>query len=163
MRIVEYQDRHATAFRDLNLVWIEEFFEVEAKDREQLDHPRESILAPGGMIFLAEQEGEVIGTCALVRESEHEFELVKMAVSHRAQGKGVGRRLLEVAAAWARRQGAVRLTLLSHSKLQAALHLYQSFGFRPRSFNACETGYARCDVAMELPLAQEGEAGKPGL
>ena len=32
-RIVEYEPRHAEAFRDLNLSWIEEYFEVEEIDR----------------------------------------------------------------------------------------------------------------------------------
>ena len=53
LRIVPYEARHAAAFRELNLAWIEEHFAVEEPDRQQLLDPVATILAPGGAILIA--------------------------------------------------------------------------------------------------------------
>jgi hypothetical protein len=42
----------ATAFRTLNEEWITRYFTLEAKDRETLSDPEQSILLKGGHIFI---------------------------------------------------------------------------------------------------------------
>ncbi len=91
LSIVEYEDRHSSKFRDLNLSWIEEYFEVEDIDRRQLLDPRSSILDPGGAIFVAETSAGVVGVCALIYEAPGEYELTKMAVQKNLRDQGVGR------------------------------------------------------------------------
>lgn len=68
-RIVEFEDRHARGFRDVNLAWIEELFWVEEEDARQLDNPR-GIVDGGGEILVALVGEEVVGTCALVTNSK---------------------------------------------------------------------------------------------
>ena len=62
--IREFQPGDETAFRRLNEEWITRYFRMEAKDSEALNHPHETILAPGGRIFFATVDGECVGTCA---------------------------------------------------------------------------------------------------
>ena len=151
-KIVRFQDRHAEAFRRLNLEWIEQYFVVERPDREQLDNPRAHILEPGGAIFIAEVDGGPVGTVAMLFIGTGHYELVKMAVTPDAQGQGIGRLLMDAAIQWARGKGGERITLLSHSKLVAATRLYEAYGFRHVDFDRESTGYSRCDIAMQLNL-----------
>ena len=150
VRIVDYQPRHRDAFRALNLAWIERWFVVEDADRRTLDDPGASILAPGGFILVAERAGDVLGCCALIRESDDAFELAKMAVAHAAQGQGIGRLLGRAAIERARRAGARRVELLTNSRLAPALHLYRKLGFVQVPVG--ETEYERADVRMILDL-----------
>ncbi len=141
----------AQAFHDLNLAWIAAHFQPEAKDEATLSDPEGTILAPGGQILLADLGGQVVGCVALVPMPDGAYEVAKMAVTPEAQGRGVGRRLLEAAIAWARDRGARRLYLESNARLAPALRLYESAGFRhlpPES--SLVSPYARADIFMEM-------------
>jgi putative acetyltransferase len=152
----------ATAFRTLNEEWITRFFTLEKKDIETLGDPESTILRKGGHIFLAhatqETEGatgeaEAVGCVALIPIGNHVYELSKMAVSPRLRGLGIGRTLLQHAIAQARLIGARSLFLGSSTKLQNAIHLYESVGFQhvpPEQLPPMP--YARADVFMQLPL-----------
>lgn len=147
--IVPYRFAHKAAFRDINIEWIEGHFAVEAEDRHQLDHPQQ-ILDAGGAIFIALMDGEPVGTTAIVRTETGTFELAKMAVSPKARGHGVGRRLGEAAIAEARRRRAKEIYLESNRKLEAAIALYRKLGFV--EVDRGPSPYARCDIQMALPL-----------
>jgi GNAT superfamily N-acetyltransferase len=151
MRIVPYQPRYRDAFRDLNLEWITTHFEIEEEDRRVLGDPERYVLAPGGAILFAlGDDGEPVGTGALLHVRAGVYELAKMAVAPRARGRGVGRALGEALVQLARDRGAARIELLSHRSLAPALALYRSLGFREVPMVA--TAYRRADVRMELVL-----------
>jgi ribosomal protein S18 acetylase RimI-like enzyme len=78
-------------------------------------------------------------------------ELIKLAVTSRAQGKGVGRRLCETVIARAREMGARKIELVSSHKLVSALKLYESLGFKYGPLPE-DPGYATTDIFMELSL-----------
>jgi GNAT superfamily N-acetyltransferase len=81
------------------------------------------------------------------------YELSKMAVSPHLRGLGIGRRLLEHAVAWAKAIGAASLFLGSNSKLENAVHLYESIGFRHVSPERLPPNpYTRANVFMEMSL-----------
>jgi GNAT superfamily N-acetyltransferase len=151
VRIVDYEPRHRKAFRDLNLAWIEEYFEVEEMDRQQLSDPEESILAPGGAILIAEAGSVVVAVCALILAGSGHFELAKMATRKDLRGSGVGRKLMLATLGKARSLGAHKVSLLTHHSLAPALHLYRSVGFVDVDVPPGNP-YARADVAMELVL-----------
>jgi ribosomal protein S18 acetylase RimI-like enzyme len=66
---------------------------------------------------------------------------------------GIGRRLLQHAVTEAKRMGAKSLFLGSNSKLENAVHLYESIGFRHVPAESLpEMPYVRANVFMELPL-----------
>ncbi|WP_374657843.1 GNAT family N-acetyltransferase [Phenylobacterium sp.] len=150
MRIVPFEPRHAEAWRTLNEAWISKHFAIEAKDRVVLDDPAGQILAKGGRIFMAEQDGEAIGCVALIAMEGGGFEVAKMTVAEAARGTGLGRSLMQACIDEAVRAGAPRLYLETNSSLAPAIGLYRAMGFvdltpemRPPS------DYARCDVWME--------------
>jgi putative acetyltransferase len=150
VRMVPYAPEHRDAFRDLNLEWIARYFEVEPEDRRVLGDPETYVLAPGGAILMALEGTDPIGTGALIVIGPHEFELAKMAVTPRAQGRGVGRRLCVALIELARTQGAHRVELASQTTLAPAIALYRSLGFREIPLG--DVLYRRANIRMELPL-----------
>src|SRR5262249_48552273 len=149
--IITYKEPHAAAFNRLNRAWLEEHALLEDGDRKQLEQPRESILAKGGEIFIAIMGEEVVGSCAVIPHDACVVELAKLAVDARVQGQGLGRRLTETALDWARRRGARKVILLSSTKLQAALRLYERLGFQYGSLPA-DPDYQTADIYMEISL-----------
>lgn len=116
-----------------------------------LEDPQTHILDPGGQIWFARvpQLGAV-GTCALKKSGQAEFELSKMGVSSRARGQKVGEKLLERVIFAAYRAGADRSYLLTNHRCEAAIHLYQKHGFEHCAKTLAEHGatYSRSNVAM---------------
>jgi putative acetyltransferase len=149
MEIVDFHPDHAGAFKALNVAWISHYFVVEAKDLEVLDDPTGRVIAPGGHILMALEDGEAIGCCALIATGAGGFEVAKMAVTEAHKGRGIGRDLMAACIDRARSVGAKRLYLETNSGLAPALGLYRSFGFRQIE-PAEPSPYARADVAMEL-------------
>lgn len=151
VEIVEFVDEFAPAFAGLNYPWIEEHFSIERHDREILDHPRESVIEPGGQIFMAVADGDPVGTVALIPSGEDVLELTKMAVDPGHQGKGISNLLMAASIDYARSRGTKVIFLESHRSLQPALALYRKFGFveTPTDPNS---EYARADIRMELAL-----------
>ncbi len=149
--IVPYAAEYAADFERLNTRWITEYFTLEAPDLAVLGDPEGEIIAPGGQVYFALDGSRVIGTVAAIPTGNGEFELAKMAVEPEAQGRGVGRLLVEAVIMFAREAGAHTLILLTHSTLRPALHLYEKLGFRLMPLPA-DTGYARAELRMELAL-----------
>ena len=153
VEIVPFEQQYEVAFRELNEEWIRQYFEMEESDRKALYNPQSYILDRGGEILVALYGGEPLGVCALIpmEGGAHDFELAKMAVSPRAQGKGLGYLLGKAIVDLARSKGAKAIYLESNSVLQPALSLYRKLGFKDVA--GIETPYARCNVQMELIIA----------
>ncbi|WP_428149017.1 GNAT family N-acetyltransferase [Brevundimonas sp.] len=151
LSIVPYRPDHAAAWIALNEYWIlAGGYALEAKDRLVLDDPEGSILSKGGVIFIAERDGEAVGCCSLMAMPDGGFEVGKMAVASNAQGLGLGWRLLEACETHARSAGAPRLYLETNSSQTHAIALYDRFGFV--DLPPQPTPYARCNVWMEKRL-----------
>jgi len=148
--ILDYQPNLAPFFKSINVGWIEQYFKVEEHDLKQLENPEESILTPGGAILFAQYGKEIVGTCALIKTGEHEYELAKMGVDEKYRGKQIGKALLAAAIEKARTLGATKVWLGSSKKLQPALRLYEQFGFQHVALQP--SPYARADIRMELSL-----------
>lgn len=152
LRVIEYEPRHAVAFRDLNLSWIEEYFEVEEADHQLLLHPEEAIILPGGAILVAEDPTGVLGVCALLYLSPERYEISKMALRADVRGRGIGQHLLAETIVHARGLGAKQLFLISNTSLEAAMGLYRKVGFVEVPLPA-DNKYARGNIAMEMDLS----------
>jgi ribosomal protein S18 acetylase RimI-like enzyme len=150
--IVVFRDEHGAAFYTLNRAWLDEHGLYESPDEAQLTDPESTILALGGVIYVALEGTTVIGTAALIPHGPDEMELVKLAVHPSARGRGIARRLTETCLAHARRKGTRRVVLVSSTRLRAALRLYESVGFVHRPLPAT-VPYQTADVYMELELA----------
>ncbi|MEO5625774.1 MAG: bifunctional helix-turn-helix transcriptional regulator/GNAT family N-acetyltransferase [Dokdonella sp.] len=148
IKIVTYQPRLATHFERINTEWLERYFSVEAVDRAMLADPQTHVLDRGGAIVFAQLDGEVIGTCALLKESPGVYELSKMAVETGFRGVGAGRQLLDAAISEFRKRRGKTLFLESNAKLKPALTLYESAGFVHQQAPRPGSHYARADVYM---------------
>ncbi|WP_315815431.1 GNAT family N-acetyltransferase [Paraflavitalea speifideaquila] len=93
--IVLYEDRYAADFKRINLEWLDKYNLTESHDLMVLDDPRGTIMDRGGIIFLAMAGDEVVGSAALMKEGEGEYEFAKMAVTPAWQGKGISRQLID--------------------------------------------------------------------
>ena len=79
--------------------------------------------------WIAEQDGEVIGSVFLARQSKKVAQLRVLFVEPKARGQGLGRRLVDECVRFARLKGYQKLTLETADKLKAASILYQDVGF----------------------------------
>lgn len=155
LRIVDYKPELAPYFKSINREWIEKMFSFEAKDEYLLSNPDDVIIAPGGHVFFVELENVgLVGTCALLKTGEDQYELIKMGVLESARGHQAGHLLIELAIQKAIDIKARRLYLLTNSKCEPAIHLYKKYGFKHDAEVLREFGpqYLRCDVAMSFPL-----------
>jgi GNAT superfamily N-acetyltransferase len=125
---------------------------MEEADHKALDNADSYIINNGGYILVALYENKPVGVCALIKmnDPDYDFELAKMAVSPKAQGKKIGWLIGEAIKEKARQVGAKKLYLESNTILTPAINLYRKLGFievfgRP-------TPYERCNIQMELVL-----------
>ena len=154
LTIREFRPGDQPAFRKLNEEWIVRYFAIEPKDEASLADPQGIILDRGGRIFLAFRNGEAVGCCALLAMTPGEFEVAKMAVTESSQRSGIGRHLLSTVISEARASGARRLYLETNRKLETAIRLYESLGFRHiPAERVIPSPYARANVYMELELS----------
>jgi len=148
--ILSYQPKYAEDYKQLNLAWIEKYFKVEEHDIEQLDNPDAYIISKGGYILFAKYDGAIVGTCALIKTGDSEYELAKMAVTDAFKGKGISKLLIEKCLSTAATLGAKKIYLQSNSQLITALALYEKYGFK--HVPVVNAHYTTADVMMEKIL-----------
>ncbi|MEO0570633.1 MAG: GNAT family N-acetyltransferase [Bacteroidota bacterium] len=152
IKIVDFNPSYQHAFKALNEEWITKYFVMEDADFRALDHPKAHILDKGGYIAIALLEEMPVGTCALMKmeNGQFDYELAKMGVSPKAQGLGVGYQLGTKVILKAREFGAKNIFLESNTILGPAIRLYKKLGFK--EIDHIKTPYKRCNIQMELVL-----------
>ena len=81
VNIINFKNEYEKHFYDLNIEWLNNFFEVEEYDHKILSNAKKYIIDKGGKIFFAVLGDKIIATVALMpTENELTYELTKMAV-----------------------------------------------------------------------------------
>jgi GNAT superfamily N-acetyltransferase len=94
-------------------------------------HWERQATASAAVVFIADRDGEWVGTAAgvMLGDRPGAARLEAMWVAPAARRQGVGRALLEAVAGWARESGARRLELAVSERSAAARALYRDAGF----------------------------------
>jgi len=148
INIINFQDNFEKDFYDLNIEWLEYFFQVEEYDYEVLSNSKKYIINKGGKIFFAELAGNIIGTVALMpTKNKLVFELTKMAVKPEYRNKGIGKKLLKKCIDYSKFNNYNSIILYSNKKLNNAIHLYKNFGFEEIKMEK-KSPYLRANIKM---------------
>ena len=152
IEIIDYKRKYRNNFKLLNEEWIKLHFVLEPHDIEVLDDPEKFILDDGGKVFFAldTETKQILGTVALVNVNEKGFEIAKMAVSPESRGKRIGKLLMIHALEVAQELKAQRVFLESNTKLEPAINLYLSFGFKEINLAEHPSPYSRANIVMEI-------------
>ena len=79
--------------------------------------------------WVAEREGEVIGSVFIVKEDDDTAKLRLLYVDERARGLGLGRKLVDETMRFARNKGYKRMVLWTNDILVSARRIYEAAGF----------------------------------
>ena len=102
------------------------------------DDIEEIIHSGNSLIFVAEENGKIIGTLTLIRyriPSGMKTWIEDVVVDKNMRGKGIGKRLTQSAIDWAKKNNIEKIDLTSSPFRIEANELYQKIGFRKRDTN----------------------------
>lgn len=150
VKIVENDRSFLGDFVRLNEEWITHYFELEEPDLELARNPYK-VIEEGGYIFSLLVDGNAVGTCALFNCGDDTYELARMAVSSKFQGKGYGKKLIEACLLKLEEIHAARVFLISNTKLEAAISLYKRYGFQVTA-EGQHPEYSRGNIIMERTM-----------
>lgn len=127
---------------------------MEEADYKALDHPQEYVLDKGGAILVALYKNEPVGVCALCKMDHpvYDYELAKLAVSPKVQGKGIGMLLCKAVISKAEELGGKRIFIESNTRLKSAIHIYRKLAFK--ELPEYHTTYGRGNIQMELVIKE---------
>jgi GNAT superfamily N-acetyltransferase len=151
VRVVTFEPSLAKAFADLNYEWIAKYYEIEKHDREQIDDAYNAIVKPEGQIFFVLVDGEAAGTVAMIKMEGDSFELAKMAVSPKFQGRKFADLLMGACIEFAESKKADCIILESNTKQTAAISLYRKHGFIETPLDP-NSQFTRANIRMELAI-----------
>ena len=107
-----------------------------------------ALIAAGPVNVFEESEGSIAAILVLLAKPDHLL-LDNISVRRDRQGKGLGRQLIDFAAAEARRLGYRELRLYTHEKMTENIGLYTRLGF-VETDRRQDSGYDRVFMSKQL-------------
>ena len=114
----------------------------------EVDHMHEAYSRDGAAYFVLEDEARVVGgggVAPLEGAEKTTCELRKMYFLPEARNGGYGKRVLELCVERARALGYLRMYLETLTGMDAAMHLYERFGFARLAAPLGNTGHFGCN------------------
>ncbi len=118
---------------------------------ETTDHLSDVFKTAGSIYFVAELDGEIMGGSGIYPTAnlpEGTCELVKLYVSSKARGKGLGKILLQKCITAAKEMGYKKIYLETMPELTIAIPMYEKLGFTYLAAAQGSSGHTGCDVWM---------------
>jgi putative acetyltransferase len=147
LRIFPFRPEHIAGFRALVSDTLAEFgFTADPELDPDLADPARVYEA----VWVAVRGERVAGSVALRRLAPDAVELKRMYLRPEERGRGVGRRLLDMALLWAREHGIRRIALDTTERMTAAVRLYEHYGFVHVDGDAPRQGQSRLLYELRL-------------
>ncbi len=111
----------------------------------------ESYQKSNEVYYVIDNNGEVLGGAGVkhLRGFDNDIcELQKMYYSPKVRGRGLGKKMFEKCLKAAKELGFTKCYLESASQLKAAIHIYESYGFKHLDGPLGNTGHYSCGVWM---------------
>ncbi|HEX9654633.1 MAG TPA: helix-turn-helix domain-containing GNAT family N-acetyltransferase, partial [bacterium] len=106
-------------------------------------------------LWIAEQEGEGVGSIMIVDAGEKVAQLRILLVEPKSRGRGLGKRLIDECIDFSKRAGYKKIKLWTQSVLVEARHLYEQAGFELVEEKAHHSfGHDLVAQIWELPLGK---------
>jgi len=80
-------------------------------------------------LWMVEKENEAVGSIAIVKFTDEQAQLRWLLLHPDVRGRGIGKKLVELAVDFARESGYSSIFLWTVNILPHAAHIYRSFGF----------------------------------
>ena len=106
---------------------------------------------PGSAYLVLEVNDKAVGGCGIYPSNglpARYAELVRFFLSPEIQGNGFGNVLMEKCEELAKEKGYTHLYLESFPEMEAAVHLYEKFGYQRLDKALGNTGHFSCNVWM---------------
>lgn len=118
---------------------------------EATDHLSDVFKADGSIYFVAEWDGVILGGGGIYPTQNlpaNTCELVKLYLSAKARGRGIGKLLLGKCVDAAKELGYKKIYLETMPELIIAIPMYEKFGFTYLTAPQGSSGHGGCDVWM---------------
>jgi len=106
----------------------------------ELKSPGSAARAEEGRWWVAEAEGKLVGSCAIMPDADDAMELKRLYVAKPARRRRLAARFVSLVEDEARTRGAKRVVLWSDTRFADAHRLYERLGYRraPRTRALCD-------------------------
>lgn len=132
LRQFEPQDSQGVKDLILTILTKEYPFDHSAYSDSDLDKIAETYSGPKDSFFVAEENGQIVGTVGIKEDSTEDALLRRLFVDPKHRKKGYGSGLLEMAAKFAKEKGYKRLFFRCTDRMSAAMKLCISKGFKEK-------------------------------
>jgi len=97
---------------------------------EDLSHIKKNYFDKGGYFWVAEYNGKIIGTAAVVPEDKNTARLHRMYLYKSYRGKGYGSKLFNYREKWCKNNGYKKIILSTYPHFKEAIRMFKSKGYK---------------------------------